>query len=132
MFQFGSSVILASGSFAVYFLSYIHYKDDYVSMQYGNIMSPIIYLFLSAFSPLSGIIVRKIGPRLTFLLSSTIVEICLIGFYFQRNLWIFYVLSLLVGVGNGFSCGHLKIMFVDFIQKKRSYWFNNFRFRWFK
>ena len=105
MFQFGSSVILASGSFAVYFLSYIHYKDDYVSMQYGNIMSPIIYLFLSAFSPLSGIIVRKIGPRLTFLLSSTIVEICLIGFYFQRNLWIFYVLSLLVGVGNGFSCG---------------------------
>ena len=105
MFQLGSSVILASGGFAVYFLSYIHYKDDYVSMQYGNIMSPIIYLFLSAFSPLSGIIVKKIGPRWTFILSSTIVEICLIGFYFQRNLWVFYVLSLLVGLGNGFSCG---------------------------
>lgn len=105
MFQFGSAMVLSSGNFAVYFVSYIHYKDSFVSLQYGNIMSPIIYLFLSAFSPLAGVIVKKLGPRLTFLLSSVIVEICLVGFYFQRNLWIFYTLSLIVGLGNGFSCG---------------------------
>ena len=35
----------------------------------------------------------------------SIVECCLILFYFQRNLWIFYGLSICIGIGSGLSAG---------------------------
>ena len=105
IYQLGSSMVVTIGNFCVYFASYIHYKDDWVNMQYGNIMAPIILLLLSAFSPLSGVIEKKIGPKLTLLVSSIIVEICFIMYYFQRNLWLFYTISVFVGIGNGISAG---------------------------
>jgi MFS family permease len=74
-------------------------------MQYGNIMAPTIILLLSIFSPFSGLIEKKIGPQLTLILSSIIVEICFIFYYFQRNLWIFYTISVFIGFGNGISAG---------------------------
>ena len=101
----GSSIVTTIGSFCVYFVSYIYYKDSWVNMQYGNINGPIILLLLSSFSPLSGVIEKKIGPKLTLILSSSIVECCLILFYFQRNLWIFYGLSICIGIGSGLSAG---------------------------
>jgi len=105
LYQMGSSIVTTIGSFCVYFVSYIYYKDSWVNMQYGNINGPIILLLLSSFSPLSGVIEKKIGPKLTLILSSSIVECCLILFYFQRNLWIFYGLSICIGIGSGLSAG---------------------------
>lgn len=105
IYQMGSSIVVAIGNFCVYFASYIHYKDEWVNMQYGNIMAPIILLLLSCFSPFSGVIEKKIGPRFTLLISSIIVEICLVIYYFQRNLWIFYIISVFIGFGNGLSAG---------------------------
>lgn len=105
IYQMGSSIVVAIGNFCVYFASYIHYKDEWVNMQYGNIMAPIILLLLSCFSPFSGVIEKKIGPRFTLLISSIIVEICLVIYYFQRNLWIFYIISIFIGFGNGLSAG---------------------------
>ena len=105
IYQLGSSLVITIGNFCVYFASYIHYKDNWVNMQYGNIMAPIILLLLSSFSPISGVIEKKIGPKLTLLLSSVIVEICFILYYYQRNLWIFYTISVIIGIGNGISAG---------------------------
>ena len=105
IYQMGSSIVVAIGNFCVYFASYIHYKDEWVNMQYGNIMAPIILLLLSCFSPFSGVIEKKIGPRFTLLISSIIVEICLVIYYFQRNLWIFYIISIFIGFGNGLCAG---------------------------
>ena len=105
IYQLGSSIVVSIGNFCVYFASYIHYKDNWVNMQYGNIMAPIILLLLSAFSPISGIIEKKIGPKLTLLISSIIVEICFIFYYLQRNLWLFYTISVIIGIGNGISAG---------------------------
>ena len=106
IYQFGSSMVVTIGNFCVYFASYIHYKQhSWVNMQYGNIMSPTILLILSSFSPFSGIIEKKIGPRFTLLISSIIVEICFILYYFQSNLWIFYSVSVFIGFGNGISAG---------------------------
>ena len=103
IFQFGYSVIMEAGNFSVYFLSYIHYKQEWVDMQYGNLMRPIIVLFLSLFSPLSGFMENLVGSRLALLISSSTVEVVLIFFYFQRNLWVFYILSLFLGLGCGLS-----------------------------
>ena len=105
IYQFGSSMVVTIGNFCVYFASYIHYKHNWVNMQYGNIMAPTILLILSSFSPFSGVIEKKIGPRFTLLISSIIVEICFILYYFQSNLWIFYTISVFIGFGNGISAG---------------------------
>lgn len=99
----GYSIIMESGNFSVYFISYIHYKQKWVNMQYGNLMRPVVLLFLSLFSPLSGTMENLIGPRFALLTSAIVIEIVLIFFYFQRNLWIFYILSLFLGLGCGLS-----------------------------
>ena len=107
IYQMSSSIVTTLGSFCVYFISYIHYKspNTNINMQYGNINGPIIILLLSSFSPLSGLFEKKLGPKLTLILSSSIVEICLIFYYFQGNLWIFYTISIFIGIGNGLSAG---------------------------
>jgi MFS family permease len=103
VYLLGYSIIMESGNFSVYFISYIHYKQEWVDMQFGNLMRPIIILFLSVFSPLSGIMENLVGPRLALLSSAIVIEIALIFFFIQRNLWIFYVLSLILGLGCGLS-----------------------------
>ena len=107
LYQMGSSMVTTIGNFCVYFISYIYYKDTSkkINMQYGNINGPIILLLLSSFSPLSGIFEKKIGSKFTLILSSSIVEICLISYYFQRDLWLFYIISIFIGIGNGLSAG---------------------------
>ena len=107
LYQMGSSIVTTIGSFCVYFISYIYYKDknSKINMQFGNLNGPIILLLLSSFSPLSGVIDKQLGSILTLILSSSIVEICLILYYFQRNIWIFYIISIFIGIGNGLSAG---------------------------
>ena len=107
LYQMGSSLVTTIGSFCVYFISYIYYKDknSNINLQFGNLNGPIILLLLSSFSPLSGVIDKQLGSILTLILSSSIVEICLILYYFQRNIWIFYIISIFIGIGNGLSAG---------------------------
>ena len=107
LYQMSSSIVTTLGNFCVYFISYIHYKnpDEKINMQYGNINGPIILLLLSSFSPLSGIMEKKFGPKITLLLSSLIVELCLIFYFFQKNLYLFYTISIIIGFGNGLSAG---------------------------
>ena len=107
LYQMGSSLVTTIGNFCVYFISYIYYKntDSKINMQYGNINGPIILLLLSSFSPLSGVFEKKFGPKFTLIFSAFIVEICLVIYYFQRNLWIFYTISIFIGIGNGLSAG---------------------------
>ena len=100
---FGYSCIMESGNFSVYFISYIHYFQKWVGMQYGNLMRPVVLLFLSCFSPLSGLMETLLGSRLSLLISAVVIEITYIFFYFQKNLWIFYILSLFLGFGCGLS-----------------------------
>lgn len=103
IYQLGFAIIMESCNFTVYFLSYIHYVQEWVNMNYGNLMRPVVLLFLAIFSPLSGPMEHFCGPRLSILISSIIVEIAFVLLYFQRNIWFFYSLTLLLGIGNGLS-----------------------------
>ena len=102
-FILGQGVLMSSTSINVYILSYIHHKDKWVDMQYGNLMMPIMTFFLSLFSPLSGPLENLFGPIITLIMGSIITEICLFLFYLQRNIWIFYSITLLSGLGVGIS-----------------------------
>ena len=99
----GYSVIMESGNFSVYYISKIHYIQTWVNMQYANLMQPFVLLFLSIFSPLSGVMETLLGSRLAMLSSSIIIELSFIFLYFQGNIFIFYTLSLFLGVGCGLS-----------------------------
>ena len=99
----GFGMIMVSGNFTVYFLSYIRYKQTWVDMNYGNLMRPVVLLAMSLFSPLSGLMEHFFGIRLAKLIGSLIVEIGFVLLYFQRNIWYFYSLTVLLGIGSGLS-----------------------------
>ena len=103
IYQLGYEIVITSGSFTVYFLSYIHYEQDWVDMNYGNLMRPVVLLFLAFFAPLSGPMEHFFGPRISMIVSSVILEIGFVSLYFQRNLWLFYSLTFLLGIGIGLS-----------------------------
>ena len=99
----GYSIIMESGNFSVYFISNIHYSQKWVNMQYGNLMRPFVLLFLSIFAPLSGVMETLLGSRLAILTSFSVIEVALIFLYFQKNVFIFYTLSLFLGIGCGLA-----------------------------
>ena len=99
----GHGVLIGSSGISVYILSYIHHKDKWVDMQYGNLMKPVLTLFLSLFSPLSGPLEKACGPIISLVISSIIIEICFFLYYFQRNIWVFYSITLFTGLGAGLS-----------------------------
>ena len=97
------AIIMESCNFTVYFLSYIRYKQTWVDMNYRNIIRPVVLLILAFFSPLSGPMEHCCGTRLSIFLSSIIIETAFVLLYLQRNLWHFYSLILLLGIGSGLS-----------------------------
>ena len=103
IYQLGFNIILESCNFTVYFLSYIRYKQTWVDMNYGNLMRPVVLLVLAIFSPLSGAMEHFCGLRISLLISSIVIEVGFVLLYFQRNLWYFYSLTLLLGIGSGLS-----------------------------
>ena len=103
LFLMGQGIIYGSGGLSVYILSYIHHKDKWVDMQYGNLMLPLTHFFVSLFSPLSGPLEKTVGPLISLLIGSIIIETCLFLFYIQRNIWFFYSIGLLSGLGFGLS-----------------------------
>ena len=103
IYQAGFQIIMESCNFTVYYVSYIHYKQKWVDMNYGNLMRPVFLLFLAIFSPLSGVMENCCGPRISIVISSFIVGGAFVGLYFLRNIWYFYGLTFLLGVGSGIS-----------------------------
>jgi len=99
----GQGVLLGSCGIYVYILSYIHYKYDWVDLPYGNLMMPLMTFCMSLFSPLSGTLEKIYGPIISMLISSIIVEICFFSYYLQRNIWAFYIITLISGFGSGIS-----------------------------
>ena len=99
---FGSLLILSN--FNIYIISYVHNKEgqEYVSLIYGNLMPPILTFAMVFFSSLSGIIEKKIGPKITIVLGEIIIIIFLALFYFfNNNIWQTYIIFF--GIGFGYS-----------------------------
>ena len=98
---FGS--ILMLGNFNVYIVSYIHDQkgQEFVNLQYGNLMVPLLTFAMTCFTPISGPLEKKFGPKLTIILGEIIIAIFLILFYIQKNIWFSYFICF--GIGLGYS-----------------------------
>ena len=86
---------------SVYITSYIHLKQKFVTMHYGTFFGPISQISMTIVGPIAGILDEKIGFHKTLILGSSIIFISLIGIYNQQNIYIFYILLALKGIGTG-------------------------------
>ena len=100
---FGIAFILPLNNFSVYITSYIHMKDDYVTMHHGLFIN-LIFTLANTFSiSLGGYLESLIGFFQTIIVGLSIVFLINIVFIFQQNIWLCYFSSLLVGIGAGIS-----------------------------
>ena len=86
---------------SVYITSYIHLKQKFVTMHYGTFFGPISQISMTIVGPIAGILEEKIGFHKTLILGSSIIFISLIGIYKQQNIYFFYILLALKGIGTG-------------------------------
>jgi MFS family permease len=97
------SFLMALGNFSVYMTSYIHYKQEFVTMHYGMFIN-LIFSFANSLShPLGGFFENSLGFFKTIILGSIITSISNIFFILQRNIWICYLIAIFLGMGAGIS-----------------------------
>ena len=83
---FGIAFILPLNTFSVYITSYIHYKDNYVTMHYGLFIYLIFGLAASFSSSLGGYFENLFGFFQTIIIGFSILFISNFFFTFQRNI----------------------------------------------
>ena len=103
--SFGISLVVAYSfsitSFSVYITSYIHEKQKFVSMYYGlffNLINSISMTFGMSFA---GFLELKVGFYFTNLIALSMILISNVFFYYIQNIWITYMLLLLMATGSG-------------------------------
>ena len=92
---------LGIGQYSVYITSYFHYYDSKINIQIGNLMMPLLILFLSLSAPLGGILEHKIGMHLTLLINSIILEILIFFFILQKNIYLTFLIIIFIGINIG-------------------------------
>ncbi len=95
--------MLALGGLNVYITSYISYKQKWVKMDYGNFIEPLVYFVQSFFTMFSGYVENMFGSKMTMLIGTVIIQIGLVGLYFQQNFYLLYVFLILMAIGSGIS-----------------------------
>ena len=101
IFNLSHSPLLPIMGLSVYITSYIHLKQNWITMHYGSFFGTINQISMTLISSLSGILEHKIGFFNTIIFGSSITLISLFGFYYFQNIYIFYFFICLMGIGNG-------------------------------
>ena len=101
MFKIGGITSMGINFFSVYITSYFHYQNIDIDMQYGNLMNPISILISFLFLPISGYIEQKLGLYLSLIISIILMELDLLLFINQANIFFSFILIILLGLSNG-------------------------------
>ena len=100
---FALSFILPISNFSVYITSYIHEKQDFVTMHYGLFINLIFTISMTLGTSIGGFLELKLGFILTTLIGLLIILITNIFFLNIQNIWFCYTLTLIVGIGVGIA-----------------------------
>ena len=103
LFHFGFSSVQCISNLSVYITSYIHLKQTWISMHYGNFFMPFMTFAITIFAPLSGYSERTFGPKMSIMFGGLITFFATLGFFYQQNIFICYILIIVIGFGNGIS-----------------------------
>ena len=111
--------VIPLGNFSVYVTSYIHLKQDFVTMHYGMFLNLIFYLSASISRPLGGVIENRIGFLFTIFTGFIILFIGDLVFIFQQNLWLCGALYIIIGMGEGIAISLLIKNLTFYAPKKK-------------
>ena len=100
---FALSFILPISNFSVYITSYIHEKQNFVTMHYGLFINLIFTISMTLGTSIGGFLEFKLGFILTTLIGLFIILITNIFFLNIQNIWLCYTLTLIVGTGVGIA-----------------------------
>ena len=62
-------------------------------------MVPIMTFAMTCFTPISGLVEKKFGSKFSIISGEIIIDIFIIFFYFQRNIWFAYFICFGLGFG---------------------------------
>ena len=100
---FALSFILPISNFSVYITSYIHEKQNFVTMHYGLFINLIFTISMTLGTSIGGFLEFKLGFIPTTLIGLFIILITNIFFLNIQNIWLCYTLTLIVGTGVGIA-----------------------------
>ena len=106
-------------NFSVYITSFIHIKQEFVTMHYGMFIHLIFSFGTTIANPLGGVLENYIGFLKTIYLGLLILLIGCIAFIYQQNIWLCYGLSLIMGMGTGISTSLLGKNLVFYVPNKK-------------
>ena len=115
----GIAYILPIGNFSVYITSFIHLKQEFVTMHYGMFINLIFHFAAVLSHPLGGVIENKIGFLFTIYTGYIILFIGNLAFIFQQNLWLCGVLCIVMGIGEGIAYSLLMKNLTFYAPKKK-------------
>ena len=99
----GLAFIFPMANFSVYLTSYIHEKQEFVTMHYGLFFNLIFTFSMSFGMSIGGFLELKLGFILTTLTGYVIILIANIFFLNVQNIWFCYVLTFCAATGAGIS-----------------------------
>ena len=102
-FKISTTHISLLWKFTAYTTSYIHLKQNWVTIHYGVINSPLFQMTTKLIGPIGGFMEKKFGGKKTIICGGIIIFFSLLLLYFQQNIWIYYFLTVTLGIGIG-SC----------------------------
>ena len=97
------SFIIPLPAFSVYITSYIHEKQNFVTMYYGLFFHLIFSFALTFGMSIGGFLELKLGFYLTTLSGLLIILVSNIVFLNAQNIWLCYVLTFLMSSGAGIT-----------------------------
>ena len=98
-----TEVLLATAGLNVYIMSYIHEKQSWVKMSYSNYIYPVVWSAQSFFIIFSGDAEKIFRPKGTMIVGTVIMQISLVGLFFQQNIFLLFPLLIIYSVGAGIS-----------------------------
>ena len=105
IYLIGMASLVVISSLNVYIASYIHIKQEWVTIHYGLFLQPIFIFSMAIANPIGGLIENKIGFYYALILGNIICLIGIFGLYLTQNIWLCYFFFLIIG----FSCFSLNI-----------------------
>ena len=100
---FALGFIYPISNFSVYMTSYIHEKQDFVTMHYGLFINLIFTFSMTLGTSIGGILELRLGLFFTTLVGFIIILITNIFFLNIQNIWLCYILTLISGIGVGIA-----------------------------
>jgi MFS family permease len=124
IFEIGLGSFFFISNLNVYITSYIHIKQKFITMHYGNFFSTIMDFGSHLNGLLSGYIENKYGYKTAMIIGNIIIIICSIIFFFQQNIFITYLLLFFFGCGIGI-CLNVPIKNVCYYLPKKKGFINS-------